>query len=119
MAFPNIDVTKPKGTYRVSSIDDYERETRSWLRDCMMEISDYPNSSALKISVWTTSTRPENPNAGTFGYNETTEEFEYWDGTQWKSMSMKLPDVVPKARADRNGNVIDETYATKTALNTL
>ena len=31
MAFPNIDATKPYGTYRVSTIDDHERETRRWL----------------------------------------------------------------------------------------
>lgn len=33
--FPTIDVTKPYGSYRVSTVDDHERETRRWLRQCV------------------------------------------------------------------------------------
>jgi len=80
MAFTDIiDVNKPLGTYRVSTIDDYERETRRHLRDCMMEISGYPYSTALKVSTWTTATRPENPVDGMFGFNTDTGEMEYYD----------------------------------------
>lgn len=116
MAFPNIDVSKPLGSYRVSTIDDYERETRRWLRDCMMEISGYPDSSTIKISTWTTATRPQNPVAGLFGFNTTTNQFEYYDGTTWKNLSMALPDIYDKARRDANGNVIHETYLTNEDL---
>jgi hypothetical protein len=30
--FPTIDVSKPRGSYRVSTVDDHERETRRWLK---------------------------------------------------------------------------------------
>lgn len=112
MAFPNIDVSKPLGSYRVSTIDDYERETRRWLRDCMMEISGYPDSSTIKISTWTTATRPQNPVVGLFGFNTTTNQFEYYNGTAWKNLSMALPDIYEKARKDAKGRVIHETYLT-------
>jgi len=35
MAFPEIITDKPVGTQMVSTIDDFERETRSWLKQCM------------------------------------------------------------------------------------
>ena len=113
MAFPAIDASKPLGTYRVSTIDDYERETRRWLRECMMEISGYPDSSALKISTWGTDSRPEDPIAGVFGFNSDTGQFEYFDGSGWQNLTIALPEVYEKARCDQNGNVIDETYATQ------
>lgn len=116
MAFPNIDVTKPLGTYRVSTIDDYERETRRWLRDCMMEISGYPNSSGLKIMTWTNDTRPQDPAVGVFGYNIDKDEIEFFDGTDWVSATHALPEIYDKARKDQNGNVINTTYATKSEL---
>ena len=118
MAFPNIDATKPYGTYRVSTIDDHERETRRWLIQCMQEISGYPDSSALKISVWTTATRPDDPVAGVFGYNATTGQFEYFNGSSWQNLTPSLPEIYEKARRDANGNIIHETYATKTELTT-
>ena len=119
MAFPAIDVSKPLGTYRVSTIDDYERETRRWLRDCMMEISGYPDSSALKIQTWTSSTRPDDPVEGVFGFNSETGQFEYFDGSGWQDLTVTLPEIYDKARKDQLGNVIDTTYATKTELGTL
>ncbi len=119
MAFPNIDASKPLGSYRVSTIDDYERETRRWLRDCMMEISGYPDSSTIKISTWTTATRPQNPVKGLFGFNTTTNQFEYFDGTSWKNLSLALPEIYEKARRDANGNIIHETYLTKANFQTL
>lgn len=119
MAFPAIDASKPLGTYRVSTIDDYERETRRWLRECMMEISGYPDSSALKISTWSTDSRPEDPVEGVFGFNTDTGQFEYFDGSGWQNLTIALPEVYEKARCDQNGNVIDETYATKVELGDL
>ena len=112
LAFPAIDASKPLGTYRVSTIDDYERETRRWLRECMMEISGYPDSSALKMATWDNNSRPEDPVEGVFGFNTDTGQFEYFDGTGWENLSIALPDVYDKARCDQHGNVIDETYAT-------
>ena len=119
MAFPAIDASKPLGTYRVSTIDDYERETRRWLRECMMEISGYPDSSALKISTWSTDSRPEDLVEGVFGFNTDTGQFEYFDGSGWQNLTIALPEVYEKARCDQNGNVIDETYATKVELGDL
>ena len=119
MAFPAIDASKPLGTYRVSTIDDYERETRRWLRECMMEISGYPDSSALKISTWGTDSRPEDPVEGVFGFNTDTGQFEYFDGSGWQNLTIALPEVYEKARCDQNGNVINETYATKVELGDL
>lgn len=114
--FTNIDVNKPLGTYRVSTIDDYERETRRALVGCMQAISGYPDSTALKIGSWTTDTRPDNPVEGLFGYNTDTGCFEYYDGSGWQNLTEKLPDIYDKARKDQHGNVIDTTYATKTEL---
>ena len=79
----------------------------------MMEISGYPDSSAIKIQTWTTATRPDDPVEGMFGFNTTTNQFEYFDGTKWKNLSVTLPDVYEKAKRDQKGNIIDETYATK------
>lgn len=78
-----------------------------------MEISGYPDSSAIKIQTWTTATRPDDPVKGMFGFNTDTEQFEYFDGNEWKNLSVKLPDIYEKARRDQHGNIIDETYATK------
>lgn len=32
LAFPNIDDSRPQGTEYVSTIDNFERETRTWLK---------------------------------------------------------------------------------------
>ena len=84
-----------------------------------MEISGYPDSSALKISTWGTDSRPEDPVEGVFGFNTDTGQFEYFDGSDWQNLTITLPEVYDKARCDQNGNVIDETYATKTEVDTL
>ena len=84
-----------------------------------MEISGYPDSSTIKISTWTTATRPQNPVKGLFGFNTTTNQFEYFDGTSWKNLSLALPEIYEKARRDANGNIIHETYLTKANFQTL
>ena len=55
----------------VSTIDDFERETRTWLKQCMQTISGYPEIDTVAIKSWTNSTRPDkSPNNNTLlGYN--------------------------------------------------
>lgn len=62
----------------VSTIDDFERETRSWLKQCMQEISGYPDVETVGVKSWTTATRPSsNPNENLLlGYNTTTGSLE-------------------------------------------
>lgn len=62
----------------VSTIDDFERETRTWLKQCMQEISGYPDVNTIGVKSWTTNTRPDsNPNQNMLlGYNTTTGSLE-------------------------------------------
>ena len=76
MAFPYIDTTRPLGTQMVSTIDDAERETRSWLKLCMQTISGYPDSATVKVDVWSTAERPTNANGYLLGYNTTDKCLE-------------------------------------------
>ena len=72
MAFPNIDINNPKGSDRVSIIDDAERKTREWLAQCMSEISGYEDGVAtVSVLGWTNSTRPNANHTGKYllGYN--------------------------------------------------
>ena len=47
MSFPNIITDKPTGSEYVSKIDDFERETRSWLERCMKSVSGYPTVETI------------------------------------------------------------------------
>lgn len=78
VGFPTIDVSKPYGSYRVSTVDDHERETRRWLRDCMRALSGYPEIDTVGVIGWTPSTRPRRSPNGNYllGYNESTQELE-------------------------------------------
>ena len=62
----------------VSTIDDFERETRSWLKQCMQTISGYPDVDTVGVKAWTTATRPSsNPNSNLLlGYNTDTNSLE-------------------------------------------
>lgn len=65
----------------VSTIDDFERETRSWLRQCMYEISGYPDVSTVSIKSWNNNSRPTVPSTvpnGNYllGYNTSTGSLE-------------------------------------------
>lgn len=40
------------------------------------------------IISWDNSTRPKNPQRGTFGFNTETNHLEYWDGISWYAVSM-------------------------------
>ena len=84
MAFPNIKTDEPKGSDRVSTIDDRERETRTWLRNSLIEISGYPDCPYIKLGRWTTAGRPASPVTGVFGYNTTLSRLEYWNGSAWE-----------------------------------
>lgn len=78
LAFPEIVTTLPVGTQMVSTIDDFERETRTWLKQCMQQISGYPDVETIGVKSWTTATRPSsNPNENLLlGYNTTTGSLE-------------------------------------------
>ena len=77
MAFPYIDTSRPLGTQMVSTIDDAERETRTWLEQCMESISGYPTVETVKVAGWTTSTRPTLDGSGYLvGYNATEDQLE-------------------------------------------
>ncbi|UFD97962.1 head protein [Streptomyces phage Pablito] len=39
------------------------------------------------VGGWTTSTRPESPRTGRLGLNTSTNQWEFWDGTQWKDLA--------------------------------
>lgn len=75
----------------VSTIDDFERETRTWLKQCMQQISGYPDVETVGVKSWTTNTRPSsNPNSNLLlGYNTTTGSLELigQDGTVTEILS--------------------------------
>ena len=62
----------------VSTIDDFERETRSWLKQCMQITSGYPDVDTVSVKTWTTVTRPKkNPNENyLLGFNTQTKSLE-------------------------------------------
>ncbi|MFE3589396.1 tail fiber domain-containing protein [Streptomyces niveus] len=39
------------------------------------------------VGGWATSTRPEGPRTGRLGFNQSTQMWEYWDGTQWRNLA--------------------------------
>lgn len=41
----------------------------------------------IKADVWTTATRPTNPQKGTIGFNDTLGVFEGYDGSSWVNLS--------------------------------
>jgi hypothetical protein len=62
----------------VSTIDNFERETRTWLKQCMQTLSGYPDVDTVGVKAWTTATRPSyNPNSNLLlGYNTDTNSLE-------------------------------------------
>lgn len=77
LAFPNIDDSRPQGTEYVSTIDDFERETRTWLKQCMLTITGYPNVDTVAVKAWTNGTRPSNlTNNYLLGFNTDTNSLE-------------------------------------------
>ena len=81
MAFPEIITDRPVGTQMVSTIDDFERETRSWLKSCMLGISGYPDVETITVMGWTNDTRPStNPSSNYLvGYNTENKALEVID----------------------------------------
>ena len=78
IGFPSIDVTKPFGSYRVSTVDNHERETRRWLKQCLQAISGYPEIDTVGIIGWTDTTRPKRSPNGNYllGYNTSQQCLE-------------------------------------------
>lgn len=84
MAFTNIDATKPTGSEKISTADNYIRELKTDIETNLSEISGYPNNSAVKEAIWTTSTRPTtNLVAGLSGFNTTLGYREHYSGSAW------------------------------------
>ena len=42
-----------------------------------------------RINSWKTPERPEKAKRGTFGFNQETNNLEYWDGSSWFAASLK------------------------------
>lgn len=40
-----------------------------------------------RINAWSTTTRPSSPRLAQLGFNTTTSEWEFWDGTQWTALA--------------------------------
>ena len=78
IGFPSIDVTKPFGSYRVSTVDNHERETRRWLKQALQAISGYPELDTVGIIGWTDTTRPKRSPNGNYllGYNTSQQCLE-------------------------------------------
>lgn len=107
MAFPNIRTDLPVGTQTVSTIDNEERTTRSYLVQCMEQISDYPYSTALVPMLWTTDTRPTYHDKPLMGYNTDTGHLEIIRGTD---------DILDTAKASAlAAHPIGEFYYTDNA----
>ena len=73
MPFPNIKDNEPYGSDLVSTIDDKERETRSWLKECMQQVSGYEDGvTTVSVKGWTNSTKPTHNSGENYllGYNE-------------------------------------------------
>lgn len=94
MAFPEININLPVGTQMVSTIDDFERETRSWLKQCMQQISGYPDIETVTVKGWTTATRPStNPSSNyLLGYNTQTSSLELV-GTNGSAIEILSNDI--------------------------
>lgn len=75
MSFTDLDETLPRGTQKVSTLDDAIRETRAWIKDCFKKISGYPDIETPRIICYTTETRPA-LTAGLMGYNTTNGHIE-------------------------------------------
>ena len=130
MAFTNIDATKPAGTEKISTADNYIRGLKIDIETNLAEISGYPDNVALKDAIWTTTTRPSlNLVVGLSGYNTTIGAKEYWDGSSWVTMSATkshshagtdILSVVASATtaASCSGNSATATYATNSGTAT-
>lgn len=99
MAWPTIDETKPVGTDKVKTIDDAERETRTFTEAALAVISNYTDSGsqpALRTAVWTTATRPTGVNLvdRTTGFNTDLGYEEYYNlsTTTWCKKSLSSVD---------------------------
>lgn len=73
-----IDASRPQGTEYVSSIDDFERETRRWIIQCMNVISGYPYVDTVAIKTWNTQGRPDvnSIQRNLLGFNTDTQSLE-------------------------------------------
>ena len=86
----------------VSTIDDAERETRTWLKQCMETISGYPSFETTKVMVWNNSHRPRWTGSGyIIGFNEDTNAIELigQDGAGQVDIKYTMTDEIRKELA--------------------
>lgn len=76
MAFTDLDETYPRGTQKVSILDDEQRNTRAWIKNNLPLISGYPDLETSKVMTYATADRPTTTKEGLLGYNTTTGAIE-------------------------------------------
>lgn len=92
-----IDVATPAGSTKKKFVDDHIREFKLQVRDCLMAISGYPDTTALRTTTWTTDTRPTtNLVDGLSGFNSTLGVGEKYDATEEEWVPM-VSDAFVKA----------------------
>lgn len=69
--FPLATVTIPVGSATISA----------------GSVSDEREYLGNSVGAWTTATRPKNPRMGRLGLNSSTNQWEFWDGTQWADLA--------------------------------
>lgn len=100
MTWDVIDVATPDGDSKKKFGDDYIREFKTQVVNCLKEISHYPTTSTPRTAVWTTSTRPTSGLVDRLsGFNDTLGVREYYDlATEtWKP---EIKDSVLQALID-------------------
>jgi hypothetical protein len=100
MTWDVIDVATPDGDSKKKFGDDYIRELKTQVVNCLKEISHYPTTSTPRTAVWTTSTRPTSGLVDRLsGFNDTLGVREYYDlaTATWKP---EIKDSVLQALID-------------------
>jgi len=65
----------------------------------------------IKLPVWTTATRPNSPEIGTFGFNTTLTLLEFYNGTTWQAAnSSGKPDGLTASTAAVSGTQLKADY---------
>lgn len=103
LPFPDINLSKPSGEEYVSKIDDFERETRSWIKQILNIITGYPLIETIAVKVWDTLNRPTAEQMSSLsgrvllGFNSDTNQLEVVgsDGTINGVASQVIDTIYP------------------------